>query len=155
MQRLISSETGAAAVAIVDRTANVDQAAQEILKSRIAFSGRSPYAPSYILVNEFVETEFLDKLRRYASRQYRSSIKKVDSSDKTHTAQCVTKEDIPALADEIVLEAPGFQLIKISNRYDGSPIIPKIAYTDNGNPFLGTSFGNLSTKSQGLGRESY
>ncbi|KAK6373851.1 hypothetical protein LTS17_007820 [Exophiala oligosperma] len=116
MQRLISSETGAAAVAIVDRTANVDQAAQEILKSRIAFSGRSPYAPSYILVNEFVETEFLDKLRRYASRQYRSSIKKVDSSDKTHTAQCVTKEDIPALAGEIVLEAPGFRLIKISNR---------------------------------------
>lgn len=124
-QRLISSDTGVAAVAIVDRTANVDQAAKEIVKSRIAFSGRGRYAPSYILVNEFVEDEFLDSLRRYIPQPCTRSKNRTDSSDLTHHAQPDTEKDIQAGAGEILMEQPCFRLVKISDRYPISLITTK------------------------------
>ncbi|KAL6245154.1 hypothetical protein RBB50_007929 [Rhinocladiella similis] len=116
MQRLISSETGGAAVAIVDRTADVDQAAKEILKSRMSFSGRGPYAPRYIIVNEFVEAEFLDLLRRYNPQQRTISMNRANSSDVIDHAQPGTEKDNRALAGEIVLEQPCFRLIRIPDR---------------------------------------
>lgn len=121
-QRLIRSDAGVAAVAIVDRTANIDQAAKEIVKSRIAFSGRGRYAPSYILVNEFVENKFLDSLSRYIPQQCTRSKKGTDSSDLIHHAQPGTEKDIQAGARQILMEQPCFRLIKISDRYSISLI---------------------------------
>ena len=46
-------------VAVVDRTANPEMAAQEIVAARFAFGGRSPYAPDVVLVNEFAQKDFL------------------------------------------------------------------------------------------------
>ena len=46
-------------VAIVDRTADVQLAARELVAARFAFGGRSPYAPDCVLVNEFVKQAFL------------------------------------------------------------------------------------------------
>lgn len=125
MQRLISSETGGAAVAIVDRTADVDQAAKEILKSRMSFSGRGPYAPRYIIVNEFVEAEFLDLLRRYNPQQRTISMNRANSSDVIDHAQPGTEKDNRALAGEIVLEQPCFRLIRIPDRYSVSLVTTK------------------------------
>lgn len=51
-------------VAVVDRTADLDLAAQELVTARLAFAGRSPYAPSCILVNEFVMKDFLQAVVR-------------------------------------------------------------------------------------------
>ncbi|KAF3070007.1 hypothetical protein CFAM422_006583 [Trichoderma lentiforme] len=50
------------AVAIVDRTADVNTAAGEIFHANTFFSGRGPYAPDLILVNEFVEDELINQL---------------------------------------------------------------------------------------------
>lgn len=46
-------------VAVVDRTANIQVAAHELVAARFSFSGTSPYAPDYIFVNEFVKRDFL------------------------------------------------------------------------------------------------
>lgn len=45
-------------IAVVDRTANVQEAAKEIIRARLNFQGRSPYSPDLVLVNEFVLGEF-------------------------------------------------------------------------------------------------
>ncbi|KAL5085981.1 hypothetical protein Trisim1_009746 [Trichoderma cf. simile WF8] len=50
------------AVAIVDRTADVNKAAGEIFHANTFFSGRGPHAPDLILVNEFVEDELINQL---------------------------------------------------------------------------------------------
>ena len=49
-------------VAVVDRTANVEHAASQILAAHLAFSGQSPHAPDLIVVNEWVKQQFIDTM---------------------------------------------------------------------------------------------
>ncbi|KAF2170594.1 hypothetical protein M409DRAFT_19411 [Zasmidium cellare ATCC 36951] len=46
-------------VAVVDRTADVQTAARELVAARFSFRGSSPYAPDVVLVNEFRKKDFL------------------------------------------------------------------------------------------------
>jgi hypothetical protein len=46
-------------VAVVDRSANIPDAASIIGASRAAFNGQSDYSPGLVLVNEFVADDFL------------------------------------------------------------------------------------------------
>ncbi len=55
------------ALAVVDRTADVNTAAQAIVRARLSRQGRSPYAPDAVLVNEFVLEEFVVCLQRHMS----------------------------------------------------------------------------------------
>lgn len=63
----IASPTKARCVAIVDRSADVDEAARAITTARFGFGGSSPYAPDLVLVNEFVKKEFFEACSRYAT----------------------------------------------------------------------------------------
>ncbi|KAI7264141.1 ALDH-like protein [Hortaea werneckii] len=56
---LLSSAAKSKTVAVVDRTADISLAARELVAATFAFGGRSPYAPDYIFVNEFVKRAFL------------------------------------------------------------------------------------------------
>ncbi|GAB1737206.1 hypothetical protein NU219Hw_g1138t1 [Hortaea werneckii] len=56
---LLSSPAKSTTVAVVDRTADISLAARELVAATFAFGGRSPYAPDYVLVNEFVKRAFL------------------------------------------------------------------------------------------------
>lgn len=49
-------------LAIVDRTATVDEAAKAVIHARFSRAGGSPYAPDAVLVNEFVLDEFMGRL---------------------------------------------------------------------------------------------
>lgn len=51
-------------IAIVDRTANLEEAAEALLTARFSFNGTSPYAPDVVLVNEFVKKDFLNAVIR-------------------------------------------------------------------------------------------
>lgn len=53
------SPSDSAAIAVVDRTADVGLAASELVQAKLAFDGRSPYAPELVLVNEFVMEGFI------------------------------------------------------------------------------------------------
>ncbi|EKG11852.1 hypothetical protein MPH_11348 [Macrophomina phaseolina MS6] len=56
------SPSSALAVAVVDRSADLDAAAKAVVTARFAFNGRSPYAPDVVLVNEFAKEAFLNSV---------------------------------------------------------------------------------------------
>lgn len=55
-------------VAIVDRTANIAEAAQALVAARFALGGRSAYAPDVVLVNEFAMKPFVEAVIQQASK---------------------------------------------------------------------------------------
>jgi acyl-CoA reductase-like NAD-dependent aldehyde dehydrogenase len=62
------SDPEARVVAVVERDADLDGAAQELVRARFALRGRSPYAPDVVLVNEWVKREFLEAVVRHTVR---------------------------------------------------------------------------------------
>lgn len=66
-RRWISPST-ARTVAVIDRTASVEEAAKALVNARFSFGGKSPYAPDVILVNEWVERKFLNAVVLCSSR---------------------------------------------------------------------------------------
>jgi aldehyde dehydrogenase (NAD+) len=47
-------------IAVVDRTGDLNAAADDLVTARFAFGGTSPYAPDLVLVNEFVMKKFME-----------------------------------------------------------------------------------------------
>jgi aldehyde dehydrogenase (NAD+) len=60
----VLSPSQAPSIGIVDRSANLEEAAEALLTARFSFNGKSPYAPDVVLVNEFVKKEFLNAVIR-------------------------------------------------------------------------------------------
>ncbi|KAF3004381.1 hypothetical protein E8E13_010003 [Curvularia kusanoi] len=54
-------------VAIVDRTADLASAAENLVTARFNFGGTSPYAPDLIFVNEYVKKDFLEHVLKYVN----------------------------------------------------------------------------------------
>lgn len=53
---------------MVDRTADVDEAAKALVSARLSFGGRSPYAPDLVLVNKVIENRFVNAVVLGATR---------------------------------------------------------------------------------------
>ncbi|ETS85193.1 hypothetical protein PFICI_03218 [Pestalotiopsis fici W106-1] len=68
------SDSKALTVAIVDRTADVEQAASAICTARFRFKGRSPYAPDVIMVNEWVRDDFVSACLKLSSSHAASTV---------------------------------------------------------------------------------
>jgi aldehyde dehydrogenase (NAD+) len=62
--KTVLSSSEAPVIGIVDRSANLEDAAEALLTARFSFGGNSPYAPDVVLVNEFVKKEFLNAVIR-------------------------------------------------------------------------------------------
>ncbi|PNS17296.1 hypothetical protein CAC42_6979 [Sphaceloma murrayae] len=60
----VVSPTSALSIALVDRNANFDLAAQQLVNARFSHRGRSPHAPDLVLVNEFAKKDLLQALVR-------------------------------------------------------------------------------------------
>lgn len=67
-------------VAIVDRTADLVSAAENLVTARFAFGGSSPYAPDLVFVNEYVKKEFLEYVLKFVI-PYLASSADVESSN--------------------------------------------------------------------------
>ena len=52
-------------VAIVERDADIEVAARTLVAARTGLSGKSPYAPDLVLVNEWVKKAFLEAASRH------------------------------------------------------------------------------------------
>lgn len=65
--QVLSSDPNRWTVAVVDRTAEIDSAAQAIAEANFSFGGHSAYAPQIVLVNEFVAEQFLSGLVAYVA----------------------------------------------------------------------------------------
>ncbi|OGM42627.1 aldehyde dehydrogenase PutA [Aspergillus bombycis] len=55
-------------VAVVDRTANLQEAAVDLVQARFAFDGRSPYAPDVVFVNQFCMQPFVELVIKHAAK---------------------------------------------------------------------------------------
>lgn len=88
-QLLSSSQTRC--VAVVDRSANIDDAARAITAARFSFGGTSPFAPDLVLVNEFVKKEFFEACTRYATLSFAkdSSVKRVGGDRNGETQKTI------------------------------------------------------------------
>lgn len=64
-RHLLTSPNDAIALVVVDRTADIDEAARLITQARTSFGGRSPYSPDLVLVNEFVKERFVEACSRF------------------------------------------------------------------------------------------
>ncbi|KAF5870410.1 putative aldehyde dehydrogenase protein [Botrytis fragariae] len=60
-------------VAVVDRTADIESAAESIVTARFSFQGTSAYSPDLVIVNEFVKSDFIEACTRYASKFFSSN----------------------------------------------------------------------------------
>ncbi len=69
----ITLELGGKSPVIIDETANLSDAAQKIVWGKLMNCGQTCLAPDYILVNESVLQELVDKLKYYISKFYGSS----------------------------------------------------------------------------------
>ncbi|KAE8861476.1 hypothetical protein PTNB73_07030 [Pyrenophora teres f. teres] len=55
-------------IAVIDRTADLGSAAEQLVTARFAFGGTSPYAPDIVLVNEFIKKDFLEHVLKHSLR---------------------------------------------------------------------------------------
>ena len=85
------SSSKARAIAVVDRTANIEEAAKAIAKARFSFGGTSPYAPDLVLINEFAKKEFFEACSKYATLSFakESTIKKISGNQNEETRKAV------------------------------------------------------------------
>ncbi len=86
---LVRSQATRGAVAVVDRTADVATAAKAIATSMFLFDGRGPYAPTCILVNEFVEQEFCRLFEQHGSAAVPDTSRNCDRPKSAHKQQAV------------------------------------------------------------------
>jgi hypothetical protein len=111
------SSTSARSVAIVDRTADIEIAAQAIINARFSFQGQSPYAPDLVIVNEFVKKDFFAACTRYLSQSFGSrSVPKYAASlsaDQTRKAIKNAEEQ----AQLTTFGSNNFMMVDILDRY--------------------------------------
>lgn len=109
----LTSQRSTGAVAIVDRKADVAAAARAIAASILLFGGKGPYAPSCILVNEYVEEEFSRLFAEHASAkaQIGTGLNDFDHSSNGH------KQEAASSGVGKISSASRKRLIRLSNRY--------------------------------------
>jgi acyl-CoA reductase-like NAD-dependent aldehyde dehydrogenase len=113
----LASSLEARAVAIVDRSADIDAAAKAIVTARFSFQGMSPYAPDLVIVNEFIKKDFFEACTRYASQYFASHPAAPRSAE--HPSR-VSQKAIKDAEEKGQLSSFGsstFMLVDISERY--------------------------------------
>ncbi|CAL3967004.1 unnamed protein product [Diplocarpon coronariae] len=116
----LSSNTSARAIAIVDRTADIELAARSIINARFSFQGASAYSPDLVVVNEFVKDDFVAACTWHASRYFASG---ASPSHPREAEDSVTKHLLKAAEDKgeiSVFGSSGFMLASVVDR--SSPV---------------------------------
>lgn len=83
-------------IAIVDRTSAVSEAARDIVRSRFAFCGRSPYAPDLVLVNEFVLDKFCTAAAKYGTELFGSNLSSIKNKNLALNGSASLQKDLEA-----------------------------------------------------------
>lgn len=89
----LASIPSARTIVFVDRTADIDRAAESVVKARFSFQGTSPYSPDLVIVNDFVKSEFLDACASYTSKLFSTDLgtKQVETNDVVATKDAVKR----------------------------------------------------------------
>ncbi|KAL1608343.1 hypothetical protein SLS60_003284 [Paraconiothyrium brasiliense] len=119
-------------IAVVDRTADLSSAAEALVAARFSFGGSSPYAPDLVLVNEFVERDFIEQVLRYAIRYLvtttpNGSLNSTSQpKERTTTAALATLAENKDWQTDIITQGSTGAVIKLTNSYTTHvPLPPK------------------------------
>ncbi|KAL0944143.1 putative aldehyde dehydrogenase [Colletotrichum truncatum] len=125
VNHLVSANT-TRAVAIVDRTADVEAAAQAITAARFGFGGQSPYAPDLVLVNEYVKKEFFEACSKHATLAFarETTVRRSSDNQNEQTRRAVQEAEEKRLISSF--GSRDFKLIDIKDK-DSSLLNMKIS----------------------------
>ncbi|KAL2782583.1 hypothetical protein BJX66DRAFT_350844 [Aspergillus keveii] len=110
LPNVLSSKPQLRSIAVVDRTANVEQAAIAIVAAHVAYRGASAHAPDLILVNEWVKKKFVDACIRLAPDHSRRE--RITAGDKVR--QKITEAE--RLGEASVIGTTSLMLVDIRDR---------------------------------------
>ncbi len=107
-------------IAIVDRTANTQEAASAILRARFSFGGQSPLAPDLVLVNEFRIKEFCQSIAELTSKYFAGQVEMNGSAghasaDKARTAR-VSSHELDQAGAEVLITGSRGSVARIDDR---------------------------------------
>ncbi|KAH6892057.1 Aldehyde/histidinol dehydrogenase [Thelonectria olida] len=113
--QLLSSSSHRA-VAVVDRTADLDAAARAITAARFSFGGMSPYAPDLVLVNEYVKKDFFEACSRYATLTFarETGVKRVDKNQSEESSRAIQEAESKRVATSF--GSSDFKLVDVKDR---------------------------------------
>ena len=77
-------------IAIVDRSANMQEAASALLRARFSFGGQSPLAPDVVLVSEFRVQEFCKSIAELTSKYFAVQVEMNGSAKSSHAENART-----------------------------------------------------------------
>jgi acyl-CoA reductase-like NAD-dependent aldehyde dehydrogenase len=110
------SNPDARTVAVVERDADIQEAAKAIVSARFSLRGRSPYAPDVVLVNEWVKKEFLSAVMQ-CSLQFMPVANERQVPDEIKTPSIVQRASKEGYANIISSGRYG-TILELVNRYD-------------------------------------
>ena len=95
-------------IAIIDRSAQVADAAREVTRARFAFGGRSAYAPDLVLVNEFILKDFCIAVTQHATSLFAGSIDgKQQNGNPRKNKQDAKGQDVKTVKDDLITLVAG------------------------------------------------
>lgn len=107
----------ARAVAIIDRTANVPQAASTVGSACISFTGNSNYSPDVILVNEYVADDFITNLVRAVTSKKNGEISQIHSNVNSNSHSSLLKEIENNEGCKLIMSGSAGSVVEITDRY--------------------------------------
>ncbi|KAL4892402.1 Aldehyde/histidinol dehydrogenase [Aspergillus ambiguus] len=114
-------------VAVVDRTARIDQAAEALVTARFAFGGRSPYAPDIVMVQEFSMKAFVESIMQHASKllagQNGDARKKTVDLGRTSPSPSLVDQAHKDPSCRILVSGSGWGIVEVQDRK--SPLLQK------------------------------
>ncbi|OHW98107.1 aldehyde dehydrogenase [Colletotrichum incanum] len=110
------SANAARAVAIVDRTADVEAAAKAITAARFGFGGQSPYAPDLVLVNEYVKKDFFEACSKHATLAFarETTVRRTSNNSSDETRRAVHEAEDKRLVSSF--GSKDFKLVDIKDK---------------------------------------
>ncbi|GKT58983.1 aldehyde dehydrogenase [Colletotrichum tofieldiae] len=117
------SANAARAVAIVDRTADVEAAAKAITAARFGFGGQSPYAPDLVLVNEYVKKDFFEACSKHATLAFarETTVRRTSDNSSDETRKAVQEAEDKRLVSSF--GSNDFKLVDIKDNIRGASLV--------------------------------
>jgi acyl-CoA reductase-like NAD-dependent aldehyde dehydrogenase len=112
------SQAQSRAIAVVERDANLDFAAKSLVTARFCLSGKSPYAPDLILVNESVKDSFVEAALQEAFRVLAQTTKEPENEHYREPIQDVLERIKRSGEAQIVASGANGAVLVVSERYD-------------------------------------
>ena len=102
--------------AVIDRSANLQEAARDCVRARFAFGGEAAYAPDIVLVNEFSMKQFCSAVAEAALCYLTSNVDAQTNGSTSHSKQARKPKSSPSADLEKQLDEAGANILTSGSR---------------------------------------